>query len=175
MRWIPFLLLVYVTVIVQATVGAVFSIPVGSLVLRIDFMAALAVAVALRVRSGTDAILVGWVIGFALDVASPDWPTGLWAMSFALAGGMVYRIREAVFGENPFTQVLMGFLFYLCASVLGLLFIRLRVPERSHLGRDLATALLVAICTAAVSPVVCRLVGRVAPWILVQPLARRRR
>jgi len=67
-RWIYFLILVLLAVVVQTSVMPViwFRTPLGYV--GPELLAAVAVFVALHVRSRTEAALAGWTLGFAVDL-----------------------------------------------------------------------------------------------------------
>jgi len=101
MRWIPLFLLGYLLVLIQTSLGHVLSIqapPLG--VLSVDLLAILAVYVTLHARSALDAALAAWTLGLALDFTSSGGVSastviGPMALGYVLAGGLLYRIREA--------------------------------------------------------------------------------
>jgi rod shape-determining protein MreD len=133
------------------------------------------VLVALRVGSGTEAVLATWTLGLLVDLTSLACPIGLHAIAYAVAGGMVFQSRGAVFSENPLTQSGMTFLYCLAAHALARLFVNVYVgPEAGGLWRDLAQVLLVAGCTAIVAPIGLALLRRLDWLIMIQPAWRRR-
>jgi hypothetical protein len=73
-----------VATVLQTSVGEfILRVDVGGgLALQADLLAALAVVVALRMRSGLDAVLSGWVLGLAIDLTSYNSPLGLYAGGF---------------------------------------------------------------------------------------------
>ncbi|MCD6303841.1 MAG: hypothetical protein J7M21_02640, partial [Planctomycetes bacterium] len=71
MRWIPFVILVYVVVLLQATVGHILLLsPRGLGAVGPDVAALVAVFIAFYARSGTDAMLAAWALGLAVDLTT---------------------------------------------------------------------------------------------------------
>lgn len=176
MKWPAFIVLALLTVAAQVTAGAVFRIDLGGgLLLAVDLLAIVAVLLALRVRAGTQVMLAGWVLGLFIDLASSATPIGLYALTFALAAGMVFQLRGAVFTSNPVTQMAMTFVFCLVSHGGARIFIRAAVrPPGGPLGLELLQALLLALCTAVVAPAVMALV-RKFDWLILPPRSQRLR
>jgi rod shape-determining protein MreD len=176
MRWPAFAIAALLSLALQDTVGAVFRISLGGgLMLAVDFLAILAVLVALRTRAGSDALLAGWVLGLLIDLASPGMPIGLYALMFALAASLVYYIRSAVFTANPVTQMVMTFVFCLAAHGLARVFIHVVAPPAgARFVPDLVQALLLAISTAAVAPLIIGVVHKF-DWLILPQRGQRRR
>ncbi len=176
MRWAAFILVALVAVAVQVSLGFVLTVHVESLgaTLRVDFLAATAAILALRVRRATDAMLSAWLLGLLVDLATFDSPIGLYALSFALAAGLLWRVRGAVFIDKAITQVLLGLLFVLTAHGGAAMFDALYVrPGEGVLGRAMLDVALVSLCTAAVVPLLFALLRRVEGLVIVQPARRR--
>lgn len=175
MRWFVFIPLAYLAIVVQTSLVYAARLPVGgSLVLGFDLPAAVAVAVALRVRSGSEAMLAAWVLGLLVDLTALNAPLGMYALGFAVGAAAVYRLRDAVFGENPMTQIVLGFLLAAAAHGWAALFAGLYAHgHQGRLGGNLAQALLVAACTAAATPLVCRALRPLDRLLMVQPARRR--
>lgn len=177
MRWIAFVILAVAAVALQMSIGAAMRIPLGDggLALAIDFLAILAVLTALRVGDGFDAILAGWVLGLLIDLTTVNLPIGLHALTYALAAAFVYQSRGSVFSESPLTQALLALGFCLIAHGLARTFVDFRVrPDARWLGRDLLQAALVALTTAAATPMMLGLLRHVDWLIMDQPAWRRR-
>lgn len=175
MRWIPFLVLAYLAVVLHTSLGDVLSVPFQSwLILRVDLLAGLAVMITLRVRTRADAMLAAWVLGLLADLTTIGTPIGLWAACFTLGSVAVYQVREAVFSGNPLTQFVMALMFCLLAHGLCVLFDNLYVrASAAGLWRDLLAVLMISLCTAGLTPVLCRLLRGLEKTIMIQPLRRR--
>lgn len=168
MRWLAFTILALATLTVQATVGNLLGIPTrGGLMLGVDFLAIVAVLVALKVRAGSDALLAGWILGLLIDLSSPHMPIGLYALTFSLSASLVYYVRGAVFTTNPISQLLTTFGFCLAAHAAARLFIHVAAPPAgARFGTDLVEALLLAACTAVAAPFVMGVLHKF-DWLIV--------
>lgn len=121
MRWIPFVILVCLLVLIQTTLGRVLTLsdtPVGPI--GPDLLAIMAVFVALQARSGYDAAMAGWVLGMGLDLTAAGGVTsptvvGPMPVAYVLAAALVYWLREAVFRERALIQGVLAALFCLLA------------------------------------------------------------
>lgn len=176
MRWIVFIPLAYLAVVVQTSLGEVLRVWVDWLgaYLTVDFLAALSVVIALRVRAGLDAVLAAWVLGLAADLTTSGSPMGLYALWFGLAAALIYQVRQAVFGEHPLSQVIVGLLFVLVADGGAVLFQNLYVrAQAGQLGHDLWQAVVRAVCTALATPLVAQVMRPTHRWVMVQPVGRR--
>ena len=120
-----------------------------------------------------DVVLAAWVLGLLVDLTTFGTPIGLFAVAYAAAAALVFHVREAVFGDNPLTQIVMGLAFCLVAHGLAVLFMNLYVRASSSLGGDSLQALLLSACTAAVTPLMYKLFVRLGRWIVLQPAGRR--
>jgi rod shape-determining protein MreD len=175
MKWLVFVILALVTLAVQATVGGFLGIHLGDgLTLGVDFLAIVAVLVALKVRAGSDALLAGWMLGLLIDLSSPRMPIGLYALTFALGASLVYSVRGAVYTTNPITQMLTTFGFCLAAHGVSRVFIHVFAPPAGdRLGLDLLEVLLLATCTAIAAPFIMGVLHKFDGLILGQRGQRR--
>jgi rod shape-determining protein MreD len=131
MRWIAFIILACLLIVLQTTVApfiAVHSI-------RPDLMVLAAVYYALMARR-RDALLACWCLGFAVDLnglpLSAHSTVGVSALAYGLAGLLVVRLRELTFPEHVLTYVVIvtAWTFWTdLASGLHLMW-RLEQPER---------------------------------------------
>ena len=180
MRWIPLLALTYVVVFVQTSLGTVLSIQVPSLgVLSPDLAAIVAVFIALRARSGLDAAISAWVLGLALDLTSAGGVSastviGPMSLTYVLASGMLFRIREAFFRERALTQALLALFFCLIAHWLWVTAQALlggRLAWRDY-GRILLQAAALAVYTAALTPLGHYFLGLIEKWFIATVAVR---
>jgi cell shape-determining protein MreD len=74
MRWIPFIVVCYVVILIQTSLGRILTLPSPVGVIGPDFAAILAVFVALRVRSAVDCMLAAWVLGLLIDLTTGGGP-----------------------------------------------------------------------------------------------------
>lgn len=116
MRWVPFVILVYVVVLVQTTVGKVLTFQrtawgaVGP-----DLAAIVAVYLALHLRDGLDLGIATWTLGLAVDLTTGGPAVGPMALAYLLAGALVLQLREAVFRERAAVQMLLALVFCVVA------------------------------------------------------------
>jgi len=121
MRWILFVILAWLLIVVQTSVGGVLGVDFFSIgVIVPDLLAPLAVFAALYVRSVTDAMLAACVLGFALDLTTAGagaatTVVGPMAITYALAARGLFQVREAFFRQRVGTRMLLTALFCLVA------------------------------------------------------------
>jgi rod shape-determining protein MreD len=102
-RWVPFLLLAVVSVLLQTTVVRILA--VGAV--RPDLMVAVLVPLCLGARRG-EGFAAGCVLGLLRDLFSSE-PLGLSAGVFAALGYGLARLRPSVYAEHPLTHGILGF------------------------------------------------------------------
>lgn len=174
MRWIPFILVAYVVILLQSSLGRMLTFVFQIGAIGPDLAASLAVFVALRARSGLDAMLAAWVLGLALDLATGGGPgsstvVGPMSLAYALTAGMVFRIREALFRERALTQATVTLLFCLISHGLWVTMQSVRLGEigwHDYMGL-LGQVALVSIYTALLAPLMHYLLSRVERLIVV--------
>jgi len=177
MRWILFVILGYLVVVFQSTAGRIVLFeglaagPFGP-----DFLAMLAVFVALNVRGCFDAMIAAWVLGFALDLTTGGAArcVGPMALGYALAGGAVYQLREAFFSRRTFPQMFLAMVFCFIAHGVYVTFQSMLAWNFRGYGRELSQVVLISLCTAVVMPVGHFLLSRCRRWIFVSAPGRSR-
>jgi len=175
-RWVYFLILVYVAVVLQTTVVQVLWLRTALGYVGPELLASVAVFVALSARSGTDAALAGWVLGFALDLTGSGGGMGLLALLYAAGGAGLCRVREAVFRDRAGTQVLLALLFCLFVYQLWTAYDVLSGQiARAQWPRQALRAAALAAYTAVLTPLVCAGLKRLRRLLLVTPSGRERR
>ena len=181
MRWIPFAILVYVVVQAQTTVGKVLTVahtplgPVGP-----DLAAVVAVFLAMRLRSAAEVGLAAWALGLAVDLSIAGGVgavthVGVMAVTYALAGLLVFRIREAFFRERWVSQALLGLVFAAVAHLLWVFFQAMLGGQWSAWWAASKQAMALSLYTALVCPLGCHLLERVQRWLMAAPAGRARR
>ena len=121
MRWIPFVILVYLIVLFQTTLGRALTFRVAEVgTIGPDIAALAAVYVAFHARGWADAMLAAWGLGLAIDLTTAGGVgvltvVGPMPIAYALAGGLLFRVREALFRERALTQALLALAFCLLA------------------------------------------------------------
>ncbi len=177
MRWIPFIILVVLAVVCQTTIGEMFTFSTGGIG-RIgpDLLAVVALFVVLHARQGTDAMLAAWLLGMAMDVTAGGTASiGPMAIGYAVAAGVLFRLREAFFSQWAVTQGFLGMLFCLIAHGI---WVTVQVTLNGGwwaYGAMLTQMLALAVYTGFITPIAHAALARIQKWILVAPARGRRR
>ena len=180
-RWIPFVLVVLATVLAQTTVAGLIGLHgFGFGGVRPDLLAILAVFVALNGRAGSEALLAGWLLGFALDLTTHGGPAGGLVLgpltvSYALASWGLYRLREAFFREHAVAQALLGAVFCGAVHEAHVLTQCLLTGAWAGYGRMALQAAGVALYTGVLTPPVHWGLRRIAKWFMTGPAGAGRR
>ena len=177
MRWLSLAILAYALLLLQTTVGSLLTFRAGALgPVGPDLLALVATFVALNVRSGLDAMLAAWMLGLGLDLMTGAGPsvssvTGPMPLAYALAGGLVYQVREAFFRERLVTQALLAAGFCLAAHAMWLVLQWLLCARAAGvgLGRPLLAAVAVAAYTGALMPGASFVLKRMRRMLIVAP------
>lgn len=176
MRWIYFILLVLVVLLLQTTVGQVLWFRTSLGWIGPVFPATVAVFVALYARSATDAALAGWALGFGLDLTLSGGGMGLPALLYALAAAGIFHIREAFFRERVVTQMFLGFIFCVFVHELWVTYnVLVLAPAGGGLGQMALQALGLSAYTAVLTPLIFVPLRRIERLIVSAPSGRDRR
>ena len=179
MRWIPFLILAYLTILLQTTLGRVLMFSAAGIgTIGPDLAALLAVFVAFYVRTWADAMLAGWALGMAVDLTAvagvgAGTVVGPMAIAYALVAGLLFRVREAFFRERAVTQAFLAWAFCLLAHGAWVSMQALLVdgpvgwPEY---GRTMLQAVGLACYSAVLMPLMHFLLMRCQRWLLAAPV-----
>lgn len=146
--WLGFAVLAFLGICVQTALAPQVEI----LTARPDVMLLLAVFYALHGR-GYDGLLVAWTCGILVDLSSQA-PLGLFACVYALAGMLVFAIREAVFRDRLATHALVTLI---CAALSQLAlagYVAWRYPLAASAHAVYLQALASAVYTTALVPIV---------------------
>jgi len=180
MRWIPFVILIYVALLVQVVVAALpvrfgFTGDIAP-----DIPAILAVFFALSVRDLHDAMLAAWSLGLAMDIMLCGMggivtAVGPMPIAYALGSGIIYRVREAFFRDRALARAILTLVFCLTAHFLWVTIQTLLVLAWSAWWSAVAKAIGISIYTAAVAPLVCVVLQRCGGWFIATPARRSRR
>ena len=181
MRWIPFVILVFVVILVQTTVGKVLTVPstpIGPI--GPDLAAILAVFLAMRLRTLLDVALASWALGLAVDLVSAaavgaGTKVGPMALTYMLAGATVFRMREALFGERVISRVLLALVFAAVAHLLWVLLQALLTGGWEHWWPATVQAMALSLYTAVLAPLGCRVLERIGWFLISAPMGRARR
>ena len=181
MRWIPFTIVVGLTMLIQTSAWRVLTMTFGFGSVAPDLAAVVAVFVAFSVRTSTDAMLAGWLLGLGLDLTTGGGPgaatvVGPMPIAFALASAMVYRLRDALYRERAVTQVIVTWIFCVLAHWMWGTMQTLRLGEAAwdQYKTMLLQILLVALYTAAIAPLVFFVLGKCQRLIITTASGRGR-
>ena len=184
MRWIFFLILSYVMILIQTSAGRILTFDTHWFgTIGPDLLAPLAVFTALYVRRTTDVMIVACILGFALDLTTAGSSgsaavIGPMVIAYALAARGLLGVREAFFRDRPLTQMLLTFLFCLFAhclwvtlqSILGYDF-----ATFSEYGRMLVQAVGISCYSGILGPILLSLFIKGRRWLIAAPAGRSRR
>jgi rod shape-determining protein MreD len=184
MRWIPFIILAYLTTILQTSFGRILVFdrlaigPVGP-----DFLAMLAVFVGLWARSGADAMLAGWCLGMLMDLttgggAGVSTVVGPMALSFGAGTWLLVRVREGLFRERALPQMMLAVFFVLLTHTLWAAMQALLgrgAVSFATFGRTMLQILASAAYTGLLMPLAHTVYSVCRGWLLIAPPKRGRR
>jgi len=184
MRWIFFVILAWLLVVVQTTLGRLLTyegLTIGTI--GPDLVAPLAVFLSLCVRRSTDAAIAACLLGFLLDLttgaANGSFAVvGPMAMGYALAGKMLFHVREAFFRQRLGTQVLLTLGFGLIAHGVWVSLQSLLAYGQTswgEYGRMLLQAAAISGCSAVLAPLEFYLLNKAEGWLVPLPAGRARR
>jgi len=151
-RWVRFLLVAGLAVLIQTTLMRALSVR-G---VRADLLVAVLIAFSLPARR-MEGFAAGFVLGLGRDLFSEE-PFGLSAGVFAVLGYLVARLRLGGFADSVFLHMILGFVCSAVSSfatVLALAVGGTLLPVRFAVGHALALA--------AATAVLCGLVGILFP------------
>lgn len=181
MRWIALAILTYLLVLLQTSLIDVvaFHVPEIGLV-RPELLAIVVVFCALHVRSALDAMLAGWGLGLTLDLTTGagsvmSTAVGPMSLAYALAAGVVYKVRGAVFREKAVTQCVMTMVFCIMAHWLWITMqwtLAFRGMTVAGFALMLVQAAMLSVYTAAIAPVGHVGLRACRRWLLVGPAGR---
>ena len=183
MRWIPLLILTYLVVLFQTTLGRLLTIRTAGIgTIGPDLTALLAVFVAFYGRNGVEVMLAAWVLGLAVDLTTTGGVGSMTAvgpmpLAYALAAGLLFRVREAFFRERALTQGLLAAAFCLLAHGLWVTTQSLlggRTTWAAY-GRTLLQAAALACYTGLLMPLAHVLLGKAQRLFLAAPAGPGRR
>ncbi len=181
MRWVALIILAYVLILLQATLGDVLTwtnSPFGAI--GPDFAAVVAVFLALYAPTLADAMLAGWLLGLAIDLSAAGAPGGAtavgpMALGYAFAAAVVFQMREAVFRDRKHTQMLLTLLFCLVAHGLWISLQSLLNwgdVGRSDYGRLWLQVGSLSGYTALLAPIGYAAMKRLRRWFVPTPSTR---
>ncbi len=179
MRWVPFLILVYLVLLAQTTVGKVLTFQETTLgTIGPDLAAIVVVFLALRLREGVELALASWVLGLAVDLTTAGPVVGPMPLAYVAASLAVLKMREAFFRERVATQMFLAMVFCLLAHGIWVTVESILTPavSRSWGGyfQMVKQALALAIYTAVLMPLGHWVLGKLDRFIIASPGQRTR-
>ena len=180
MRWVPFAIVAYALIVLQTTFGRFLSFGTDNLG-RVgpDLLAIAAVFLAVQAMNVFEVMIAAWVLGLILDLttgtAGGMTVVGPMAISYALAAGFVFKVREAVFSDQVLTQVILGFVFCLIAHGAWIFMQSALTWSWSAGGRLLVQAMALAIYTGLLTPILFRFLYRMRGLLIQLPARRTQR
>ncbi len=164
MRWIAFLILIYVATVFQTTVAPFIAIH-G---VRPDVLIIVAVYYALMAQR-YDAFIAAWGIGLMVDLTSLGFRTysnvGICAVAYSIAAMMMVGLREYTFRATPVAQVLYCFGAKLFVSAAVIAHMSVVADQSVAIGGLIALAVWEAAYTAVIAPYVCWVLKRLQPGL----------
>jgi rod shape-determining protein MreD len=170
MRWLPFILVALAALMLQTTLLQVFWLPTPVGWVGPELLAAVAVFLALNVRSASDAALAGWVLGLALDLTLSGEGMGLLALLYAGGAAGVFHVRRSFFRDKVLSQAVLGLLF--CLPVYELWTLYQLLPTGAPAGEYWARSVQaagVSAYTAVLVPPACGVLKRMQRMLLTGP------
>ena len=147
MRWLPFMLIAGVVLILQATIAPRLEL-YGS---RPDWLLVLVVVVALHARMA-DAALGAWIVGACADLMTIE-RCGLIAISYVLLTTAVIAVREFLFCRRAITQFVVTLIIGIVIHGAWLMYRRTMYPSTLPVFDDMVVRVLfVAVYTAMWAP-----------------------
>ena len=184
MHWTSFIILTWLLILIQSTVGRVLvfeTISVGTI--GPDLLASLGMFVALCVHKPIDAMIAGWLLGLALDIttaggAGSATVIGPMAIAYALGVRAVFAVREAFFCERALTRIALTLLFCLFTHLFWVTAQSLLAYEFttwSQYGRMLIQAMVISVYSAILAPLMLHLLWKARRRLIPIPSGRIRR
>jgi len=181
MRWVQFVILAYLVLVVQSTLCGMIAFDVGA-VGRVmpDLMAVTAVFVALRGPNLRTVMIAAWVLGFAVDLTAiggvgSATAVGPMSLAYAVAAWLIFQMREAVFSDHAITQGMLALVFCLAAHLLWVTAQSLLRGAWPYYGRLVAQAAGKSIYTALLMPAGFWLLSTVQGLFIEAPVRGTRR
>jgi len=155
MRWVSFIILACIGIVLQTTVAHRLQINhIGP-----DLMFIIAVHYALH-ASSPDAMIAAWLLGFTTDLFGPG-QLGVFAFAYGLIALLVVQLRDSMFRDHPYTSL---FTTLICAWMVhmtaGAHFLLSHPQAHRGILDVLLHATYTAMYTAALGPHLHWLLGR---------------
>lgn len=172
MRWILVILLAYGALLLQISLVGLITFDTESVgAIRPDLLAVVAVFLALHGRGLVDVMIAAWILGLGVDLTvtggtGTTTVVGPMPVAYALAGGLIYQIREAFFREWFLTKLILTLLFCLVSHGIWITWQSLAARDTmswTAYGDLIVQMLLLSLYSALLAPFV---------HLVLQPLRR---
>lgn len=162
MRWRNVIILVIVSMLVQASLHRLVGLGPQRLIPDLLFM----MAVVLVFRGAYEQTLVaGWILGLAKDIIT-DAPLGAYALAFGIVVCLILKARELLYRGSTLALMLVTFLGAVLVEEMVLMVSRWRGQNSpSDFWRITAALVLGALLTAAIAPYGQWLLLRLRYWL----------
>lgn len=183
MRWIAFVILTFVVLLVQTSLLRLMKVPLSWGAVWPDLAAIVAVFFALRTRTALDAMLACCILGLGVDLTTGTGggvgaPTvvGPMAIAYTFTAWALFRARDAFFRDRALTQALLTMSFCLIVYFLWSTMQAIRSPEPvwGTYWLVLRQALVLALYTAVLAPLVHVALSKMERWFLPASSGRTR-
>ena len=169
------MIIAYIMLLLQCSLWKVLTVhvplpgPFG-----VDLMLILAVFVFLHASEPIDGILGGTIIGFMWDIGMGGYYVGPMALVCAFCGWWIIGIREALFRNRALPQMVLTMLFVFFSHLFWITLQSLRGAGATGWGDYagmLLSALLVAVVTSLLTPLVVTCLMPLKKMIVTPPLS----
>ncbi len=155
MRWLPFIILAYISILLQTTVVERLEISH----VRPDLVFIMAVFYALHAAS-PDAMIAAWTLGFVTDLCGSG-HLGVFAFSYGLMALLIVQLRDSMFRDHPLTSLFVTlFCTWVVYLMAGLHFILSHPQAQRSIIEMLLHSTYTAMYSAALAPYLHWLFGR---------------
>jgi rod shape-determining protein MreD len=167
MRWLPFMILACIGVVLQTTV--VHRLQINHVSLDLIFI--LAAYYALNAPTA-DAKIAAWLLGFSADLVDPG-PLGVMAFCFGLTALLVVQFRDTMFRSHPLTSAFVTlFCTWMIHMLAGAFFILTHPEVHRSVVEVVLQATYTAIYTALLAPSIHWMLDRMRGTLGLTPSPR---
>ncbi len=155
MRWVSFIILACIGIVLQTTV--VHRLAISQV--APDLMFIIAVHYALHAVS-PDAMIAAWILGFMTDLYGPG-RLGVYGFAFGLMALLVVQLRDSMFRDHPLTSLFVTLICtWVVHMVAGIHFLLARPEAQRGILDVLLHSTYTAMYTAALAPYLHWFLGR---------------
>lgn len=162
MRWLLTIIMTYLIVLLQTTIGKMFTFerfaigPFGP-----DFMAIFVVFVTLFARTQVDALMVAWIAGMMVDLTTAGGAglatrVGVMPLCYMLGAWVVFNLREGLYRDRFLPQMMVAGIFCLISHMVWIIIQSIFGSVGwGVFGRLIGQVLLSSIYTGLFAPLLC--------------------